>query len=245
MQVPKSRNNKKYMFLVVMVIVIVVMGAATGYTKYEKPLFENEDGNVIIKLQKNNNQYIDSLEIGTRHIKKFIQLGKSKDPDTEAFDDLIDDYRIELFKNEINNGEKLNGVSIYLEGIPNMAGYSSIYGRYFKIDNSIFLYTISFDHEYFDRSGIEFQSFVLWTDSDKSLSISKYRYSDTNEIYYEIDWDEDINKKGKLELLTSFFNKLRYANVYNDPKFDKKWFAEIYTDIEEYQQIEDLFEVKQ
>ncbi|GHU12597.1 hypothetical protein FACS1894161_1180 [Spirochaetia bacterium] len=33
--------------------------------------------------------------------------------------------------------------------------------------------------------------------------------------------------------------------LYNDPKFDKKWFSEIYTGIEEYHQIGDLFEIKQ
>ncbi|GMO31123.1 MAG: hypothetical protein Ta2B_12180 [Termitinemataceae bacterium] len=209
----------------------------------DKPLVENENGNVIFTSIKNNNSYIGDLAIDKKQLTQFIQLGKKKDPNTEAFDDYPDDYRIELFQKVLNNGEVLDGVYIYLAGIPSMAGYSTVYGWFHENDkDGIFDFNISFDNEYLDKSGIEFRVFVGWTDSDDSLAISKYRYTDTNEIYYAIDWKKDLTKKQKLEILNSFFNKLRYSNVYNDPKFDKKWFSEIYTGIEKNQQIGDLFD---
>jgi hypothetical protein len=243
---PVVKTKTKNIWLFITISIIVFFGVVTLISKIkdEKPIFEDEDGNVIFTSQKNNDSYIENLKINTKQLKKFIELGKTKDPGSEAFNEFIDDYRIELFQKGINSGEKLEGVELYLEGIPSMAGYSSAYGRYFEIDKSILLFIISFDNEYSDKSGIEFRNFVFWTNNDKSLAISKYRYNDTNELYYGIDWDEDLTKARKAEMLTSFFKKLRYADVYNDPKFDKKWFAEIYTGIEEHQQIGDLFEIK-
>ncbi|GHV20976.1 hypothetical protein FACS189494_05690 [Spirochaetia bacterium] len=249
-QVPvgNGKGKKKKTGLIIAItaiLVVVAVGVIVYFTKFEKPLVENKNGLVIFTQIKNNNSYVDNLKISTNQLRKFIQLGKKKDPNTTVFYNYPDDYRIELFQKALNNGEKLEGVSIYLEGIPNVAGYSSVYGVFLEDDEKRILnFTISFDNEYLDKSGIEFLVFSGWTHSDESLQISKYRYKNTNEIYYRIDWNKDLIKKQRLEILNSFFKKLRYSNVYNDPKFDKKWFAEIYTGIENYQRIGDLFEIK-
>jgi serine/threonine-protein kinase len=244
--VVKAKSKKTWVFAAAAIVAAVIFGVfyKIAVAKDNEPFFENEYGIIIIMSKKNNNNYMNNLKISTKQLKKFIDFGRNKDPKSEVFNDLFDDYRIELFKNEINSGEKLEGVGLYLEGIPGMAGYSSVYGTYIEIDKSILAFIISFDNEYSDRSGIEFRNFVLWTYNDKSLEISKYRSSDTNELYYAIGWNEELTKKQKTEMLTSFFNKLRYANVYNDPRFDKKWFSEIYTGIEEYQKMSDLFEIR-
>jgi hypothetical protein len=63
-------------------------------------------------------------------------------------------------------------------------------------------------------------------------------YSDTNEPYWEIEWDDDISKKDRLTLLKSFLNLLRYTKVFKE--LSKDFFKDIYTGIDEDQTIEDI-----
>lgn len=242
-QVSMKKRKGKKMWLFVAIPVFVVLLVLSYLMAFANTPLEEDDYRYVLVRTKNNDSAMD-IKLTKNKLLKFFKTLKEKYPNDEDLEE-YSEYRISLLVNKINSGDYLENFNIYLGGMLQDVGYSGFYGVVLDINDEFYGFEIQYDQEFSDRSGIGRVNTWYRSSSENTLQINKYRYSDTNEPYYSVgNWDESLTKKQKTEALKKFFNRLRYSEVYNDPKFDKEWFKEVYTGIEEYQQMNDLLEIK-
>jgi hypothetical protein len=209
-----------------------------------RPVELNEYGQIIFTQKKNNDELVmGNLALTLRDVKAAQKFIREKFPafDFEEEGYVTDDYRNELLIKEFNTNPKV--LSIYLGGITGMAGKSQVYAGLLLLDNELFSYWFSIDQEFSDTSGFEYFSGYYPRTSQydgqiTSIRLGKFLYSDTNEPYWEIVWNDDIPKRERLALLKSFLNSLRYTKVFRNFAFD--FLKDVFTGIDDYQTIEDI-----
>jgi hypothetical protein len=232
---------KKVLFLAFVGIVF------TGCTSHPISLLQgkkielDENNNLIFNQIKNYDKSIkDELKLTLKDVQNLIKFIRKNYPsfDFEENGYVTDDYRNELLINDFNNSPQY--AIIYLNGIPKMAGYSSVYSKFYPDENNELLgYFFSIDEEYSDCSGIEYLQSTRFVGPTRnnSLKIYKAKYADANEYYWRIYWG-DISENEMKTMLESFLRQVRYTKVFEN--IDTEWFKDIYTGIERNQQIRDI-----
>jgi hypothetical protein len=247
----KKKNKRK--IIIVVTILLAVLSVSLYKGKYILSLIQpnklelDEYNFIILKQIKNyDKSQRNKLALSLKNIKNTQKYIKENFPtfDFEKNSYITDDYLNELLIKDFNDNPQY--AHIYLNGIDKMAGYSQVYSHLFVYDfdgngNDLFGYYFSIDEEYSDRSGIEFLSSGsgLSTTYNDSLHLWKLKYSNVNEYYWEIIWDNDISNKDKRTIIDSFLKSIRYTKVFEN--IDLEWFKDIYTGIE-HQKIRDIVE---
>jgi hypothetical protein len=247
---PAPTPHKKHTMRNVLIAAGVVVAAVAAFLivvvkpEWINPIELDENDMIIFTQKKNNDKLITgNFALKLKNIKTTQNFIKKHFPDfdfkKEGYE--TDDYRNELLVKEFNDNPEV--MSIYLKGIEEMAGKSQVYTSLWYDEEELLLYYFSIDNEFSDRSGIEYYMGIYENTSQHdgrigAIRLYKYLYSDTNEPYWEIEWDEDIKNKERLTLLNSFLNSLRYTKVFKE--LGKDFFKDMYTGIDKYQRIEDI-----
>jgi hypothetical protein len=244
----KAPEKKNTLRNVVIAVAVIAAGVCVYFAAGYRPVRLNEYDQIIFTQKTNNDELVKgNLALTLRDVKSAQKFIKKNFPgfDFEEEGYETDDYRNGLMVKEFaNNPEYL---AIYLSGIAAMAGKSQVYADLFSIDGELQSYFFSVDQEFSDRSGFEYYSsgwpifLSLDSQSNKqitSIPLCKYLYTDTNEPYWEIEWDDDVPAKERLTLLKNFLNTLRYTKVFKN--FARDFLKDVYTGIDEYQTIENI-----
>ncbi|GMO66145.1 MAG: hypothetical protein Ta2A_14190 [Treponemataceae bacterium] len=217
-------------------------------TEAEKSIQLDGNGNIIFTQKKNYDALIDSDLALTLNdviiVQKYItEHFPDFDFDEKGYE--TDDYRNELLVKDFNENQRV--MSIYLNGVKEMAGFSSTYAH-LRIDaNELTHYFLSIDQEFSDTSGFEYYNgrYGVTTKIDdkiSAISVYKYLYIDTDEPYWIIRWDDDISPQARFTLLKDFLNELSYTKVYQN--LGRDFFSNIHTGIEQHQTIKDIKNAK-
>jgi hypothetical protein len=187
-----------------------------------------------------------SMDYVLRNIQKAQQYFTEHFPDFDfgKAGYIIDDYRNKQILQSCN--EQPQFASLYLSGIEKMAGCSSVYAKVAisnqKDGKDVLGYWFAIDEEYSDRSGIEWYSSPLpilaGTSGSDTIKIFQKKYTDAQEYYWIIFWEEGVSARDKTAMLTSFLTKLRRAKVFGT--LDLVWLMNIYTGIAANQRIGDM-----
>ncbi|MDR0494519.1 MAG: hypothetical protein LBG95_02675 [Treponema sp.] len=165
-----------------------------------------------------------------------------------------DDISIQNFVNDFNQDGPAH-CAIYLSGVENDTGYSSVgvvlNGHLYIDDPKFYSFHYFFDEQYSDYSGISFIDYEVGVTRDSDiLWLERSKYGDTGNYFWRVAWpwndtddDDDIFRISKIDertaILTFFLRQLRTKKVFEE--IDLEWFGIIYTRIDNYQQrINDL-----
>jgi hypothetical protein len=250
MSVKKTRKIRNILIAAGVLVISVFLIIIALQPPRPNPVELDEDDHIILYQRKNNDKFIKwNFALTLQHVQATQNFITMNYPgfDFEELGYVTDDYRNKLFVRDFNDNPQ--AMYIYLEGIEKMAGKSQVYAQLFLLEldggNEEFLlgYYFSKDQEFSDRSGIEYHNSPLgWTyPGDGKLNtirLYKYLYSDTNEPYWEIKWDNGISSQERFVLLKIFLDSLRYKKVFKELGVD--FFKYVYTGIEQNQRIEDI-----
>ena len=218
---------------------VLIIGCAQKTEIIEAKIIErNEDNNIILRQGKNNDKSIkNKLKLTLKDIQNVQEYINNNFPSYNHTGD-ISERGIKKVMDDFNNNPSY--CLLYLNGLENMAGYSSVYSHLIIEDNILYSYYFSIDEEYSDRSGIEYFNenifakdkfrFVFRGSTDKSLKLIKNNY-------WEIFWNDNFSEYERQIILENYL--LDFFTTKVSKNIDISWLKSIHTGIEEYQTIED------
>jgi hypothetical protein len=244
----KNTGILRNVLIVMLVIGIAVFAVITMKPAWLFPPKLNDYDQIIFTQKNNNDEFInENLTLTLKDVKAIQKFVTENYPgfDFKEAGYETDDYRNELLIKEFNNNPKV--MHIYLKGIKEMAGKSSVYACLSDDGTGGLLgYFFSIDQEFSDTSGFEYfsgyyPSTYQYDGQINSITLYKYLYSDSNEPYWKINWDSDIPVENRLALLNNFLNRMRHTKVFKNFCFD--FFKDdVFTGIEKNQRVKDIID---
>jgi len=241
-------------------VAAIVIGGAAALAIVLIVFFIGQGDNSVVHLQndtilrfseaKNYDQAIpvEDLALTLANVQYTQNYIRKMYPDFDfgAMGYTTDDYQNRLFVDDFNKNPLY--MCIYLNGYDDDAGISAVYGVLGPDDSGkLWGYYYLRDQEFSDKSGLQYQSTYFFTEFDSpedtelhSIQMAKFLYSDVDEWYWEILWDDDsdVSDGARRDALEGFCRKLRDSRVYF--QLDQEFLLNIYTGIEHGEQIRHL-----
>lgn len=212
---------------------VLIIGCIQKTEIIEAQIIERDkNNNIIFRQGKNHDKSIkNELKFTLKDVNNLQEYIKNNFPSyTGSYTGDLSKWEIKEVIDDFNKNPSY--CDIYINGIENMAGYSSVYSHFFIEGNKLYYFYFSIDEEYSDRSGIEYFNENIGNGStDDSLVLFRNNY-------WEILWNDNASKYEKQKTLDDFLTKFFTTKV--SKNIDIEWLKSIHTGIDKSQTVGDM-----